>query len=132
MVLVRSESDSENLENWENPPNFIKLLKNEIERKFIAGLFPTPEMENGNPNKRNFIDYFLSLLDDGEEKYGEDVFPLPIPVIEKYLESILRKLGVSSRVEAAVYAVRNNLLTPPPEWVCCLNDTASSLVLAVQ
>lgn len=30
--------------------------------------------------------------------------------IEKYLESILRKLGVSSRVEAAVYAVRNNLL----------------------
>lgn len=31
--------------------------------------------------------------------------------IEKYLESILRKLGVSSRVEAAVYAVRNNLLS---------------------
>lgn len=30
--------------------------------------------------------------------------------IEKYLESILRKLGVNSRVEAAVYAVRNNLL----------------------
>lgn len=30
--------------------------------------------------------------------------------IEKYLESILRKLGVHSRVEAAVYAVRNNLL----------------------
>lgn len=30
--------------------------------------------------------------------------------IEKYLESILRKLGVSSRVEAAVFAVRNNLL----------------------
>lgn len=30
--------------------------------------------------------------------------------IEKYLEAILRKLGVNSRVEAAVYAVRNNLL----------------------
>lgn len=30
--------------------------------------------------------------------------------IEKYIESILRKLGVGSRVEAAVYAVRNNLL----------------------
>jgi DNA-binding NarL/FixJ family response regulator len=30
--------------------------------------------------------------------------------IEKYLESILRKLGVNSRVEAAVYAIRNNLL----------------------
>lgn len=30
--------------------------------------------------------------------------------IEKYMESILRKLGVGSRVEAAVYAVRNNLL----------------------
>lgn len=31
--------------------------------------------------------------------------------IEKYLESILRKLGVNSRVEAAVYAVRNNLIS---------------------
>jgi DNA-binding NarL/FixJ family response regulator len=30
--------------------------------------------------------------------------------IEKYLESIMRKLEVSSRVEAAVYAVRNGLL----------------------
>ncbi len=35
--------------------------------------------------------------------------------IEKYLESILRKLGVNSRVEAAVYAVRNNLLAKPNE-----------------
>ena len=30
--------------------------------------------------------------------------------IEKYLESIMRKLDVNSRVEAAVYAVRNGLL----------------------
>jgi DNA-binding NarL/FixJ family response regulator len=30
--------------------------------------------------------------------------------IEKYLESILHKLGVNSRVEAAVYAVRKHLL----------------------
>lgn len=30
--------------------------------------------------------------------------------IEKYLETIIRKLGVGSRVEAAVYAVRNKLL----------------------
>lgn len=35
--------------------------------------------------------------------------------IEKYLESILRKLGVSSRVEAAVYAVRNHLLDETSE-----------------
>lgn len=35
--------------------------------------------------------------------------------IEKYLESILRKLGVNTRVEAAVYAVRNNLLNKPIE-----------------
>jgi protein tyrosine/serine phosphatase len=86
MVILRNESDS--LENWENPPNFIKLLNNEIERKFIAGLFPTPEMEDANPNKRNFIDCFLSLLNDVAEKFGEEVLPLPIPVTEKYLESI--------------------------------------------
>lgn len=35
--------------------------------------------------------------------------------IEKYLESILRKLGVNSRVEAAVYAVRNNLISKVSE-----------------
>jgi DNA-binding NarL/FixJ family response regulator len=35
--------------------------------------------------------------------------------VEKYLESIQHKLGVNSRVEAAVYAVRNNLLKNPAE-----------------
>lgn len=73
--------------NWmhKNEDEPLNLTQRELEvLRLVAG---------GNTNQRIALELHIS------EK-----------TIEKYIESILRKLGVGSRVEAAVYAVRNNLL----------------------
>jgi DNA-binding NarL/FixJ family response regulator len=54
----------------------------------------------------------LSLVVEGKtnQRIGVDL-KISEKTVEKYLESIFRKLGVNSRVEAAVYAVREKLVS---------------------
>ncbi len=76
---------------WQNPPNYINQIDNEIERKFLGGLFPEINQEIANRNKLDFIDWFSDVLDELGDKryYGEK--PLKITQIKEYLRAIYRR-----------------------------------------
>lgn len=74
--------------DWENPVNYLKMqFENQIERNFISELFPNISQEDGNPNKSCFIDWFLEICDNLNEKY-----PATIPVSS--VESLLRTIYI--------------------------------------
>jgi hypothetical protein len=76
---------------WLTPPNYLKQMGNEVEKKFLCSLFPDINQEFGNKNKSDFIDWFNVLLDEVEESK----IPLEIPVsfddIKRFLHRIYRR-----------------------------------------
>lgn len=78
-------------QEWQNPPNYINQIGNEVERKFLGGLFPEINQEIANRNKLDFIDWFGDVLDELGEKGCLGTFPLTIAQIKQCLRAIYRR-----------------------------------------
>ncbi len=77
--------------NWQNPPNYINQIGNEVERKFLSGLFPEINQEIANQNKLDFIDWFDEVLERLTEKGALAGFPLTLAQIKQYLRGIYQR-----------------------------------------
>ena len=78
-------------EEWEDPPNIIKQMESDIDRRFISGIFPNVDAESININKLNFIDWFGSLLEELEDVFGKDALPMVATDCEKFLRAIYKR-----------------------------------------
>jgi hypothetical protein len=77
--------------DWQNPPNYINQIGNEVERKFLSNLFPEINQEIANRNKLDFIDWFEDVLDGLVESGQKSEFPLSIAQAKQYLRGIYRR-----------------------------------------
>ncbi|MHA1681243.1 MAG: tyrosine-protein phosphatase [Promethearchaeota archaeon] len=74
--------------DWENPSNALKMLDNDMERKYIENLFPGIGSEDSNKNKGDYIGWIIELLGEIEDFAGSSALPLDIERIERYLVAI--------------------------------------------
>lgn len=77
--------------DWQNPPNYLNQVSNEVERKFLGGLFPEINQEIANWNKRDFIDWFGEVLDELGGKMCSKNIPLSVAQINQSLRGIYRR-----------------------------------------
>lgn len=90
---------AKNTPMWMDPPNYIRSMESDIDKKFLSGLFPEVIMEDINIIKRNFIEWCNDLVEriiDEVPEFVENVEPeslLPIPAskIMAYFESIFER-----------------------------------------
>ena len=76
----------------------------------LSGMMQDDFQQPGHLTPRELQVIALVVEGKTNQRIGVDL-KISEKTVEKYLESIFRKLGVNSRVEAAVYAVREKLVT---------------------
>ncbi|MHA1794043.1 MAG: tyrosine-protein phosphatase [Promethearchaeota archaeon] len=80
-----------NVHPWDDPPNVIKTLDNEFEKKYISMLFPSISIEDANKNKKEFKDWFIDLLERLQDKFDKEVIMYPLSFIDDFLNDIIRR-----------------------------------------